>query len=51
MRPIMGYKGLEFGNLGDGKKGEGRAELKHDTLLIYYSNALTGRNTFIGKRQ
>ena len=51
MRPIMGYKCLHFGDLGDGKKGEGHVELKHDTLFIYYSNALTGRNTFIGKRQ
>jgi hypothetical protein len=51
MRPIMGYKCLHFGDAGDGKKGEGHAELKHDTLFIYYLNALTGRNTFIGKRQ
>ena len=51
MRPIMGYKCLQFGDLGNGKTGEGRAELKHDTLFIYYINALTGRKTFIGKRQ
>jgi hypothetical protein len=51
MGTIMGYKCLQFGDLGDGKKGEGHAELKHDTLVIYYLNALTGRYTFIGKRQ
>lgn len=51
MKPIMGYKCLQFGDLGNGTKGEGSAELKHDTLFICYINALTGRKTFIGKRQ
>ena len=51
MRPVMGYKCLQFGDMGQMKKGEGFGELKHDTLIIYYANLQTGRNTFIGKRQ
>lgn len=47
----MGYKCFQFGNLGSTGKGLGFAELKQDTLIIYYNHIQTGRKTFFGKRK
>lgn len=50
MRPEMGYKCLQFGDLGNVLRGRGFATLKNDSLTIYYTHIETGRKTFIGKR-
>jgi hypothetical protein len=48
--PEMGYKCLQFGDLGNILKGRGFATLQNDSLIISYNHIITGRKLFIGKR-
>lgn len=50
MRSEMGYKCLQFGELGNVLSGRGFATLRNDSLIVYYNHVLTGRKTFMGKR-
>lgn len=50
MRPHMGYKCLQFGDIGDINMGMGMGELKGDTLMIYYHHIYGGRKVFTGRR-
>ena len=41
MSPEMGYKCLQFGDLGNILMGRGFATLRNDSLIIYYNHILT----------